>query len=242
MKSKPKEHKTDCEGCVFLRSKSCAVGRHEKFDSKNRLLKEGGAIKIKGVCNMRRDDEWVVDEQTVEAAREEVEPTFGVVCEFAGNLPHLSNTLRQLKGADYTKSKFNAVISSVDDKIVNSLVHETNVMLQEGITTHLVMHTGQALEFERDFNSFNIVSGQQYLIHIQPENNFGPHVFREIDRILNDEVAKVLMFEGVGWTCIPTTVANLQYKDYKSYKMMIKDVRKSSRQAKMYKAIRKESV
>jgi len=172
--------------------------------------------------------------------------TFGVVVEYKGDMGLLRESCRSLKASEYDKDKFNVVISSTSYDDVNGLVHETNLLLEEGITTTLVLHTQLAHEFERDFNSFDKVSGMRYLLQIQPESNFGPETFQRIaDLTVNKEKGEIIrqyvMFEGVGWTCVRTKLVQIQYNDHKSYKRMITAIRKSSREARLYKSIQRES-
>lgn len=171
--------------------------------------------------------------------------TFGVVVEYSGDMGLLRESCRSLKAADFDKTKFNVVISSMSNNDVNGLVHETNLLLADGITTTLVMHTHQAYEFERDFNSFDKVSGMRYLMQIQPESNFSPHTLKQIDALTVDKesgqiIRQYVMFEGVGWTCVLTKIVQVQYNDHRSYKSMITAVRKSTREARLYKSIHQE--
>jgi hypothetical protein len=173
--------------------------------------------------------------------------TFGVVVEYKGDMGLLRKSCEAFKASTFDKSKFNVVISSMSNNDVNGLVHETNLLLADGITTTLVMHTHQAYEFERDFNSFDKVSGMRYLVQIQPESGFEPDTLSQIAALTVDKetdqiIRQYVMFEGVGWTCALTKIVQIQYNDHRSYKSMIAAVRKSSREARLYKYIQRKSM
>jgi len=242
MKSKHREVRTSCKECVFFKDKECLAGRHEIFNMQGKLVQTRDAPVVQALCNMHRTNAWQVDNPTVEVARAEIEKTFGIVIEFRGNMESLRKTCLCLSDDYYKVQNLQVAINSQNDTDVNSLVHEVNVMREKGINARLVMNTWQALEFERDFNSFNGVSSANYLLQIQDYATFSSKIFKKIDKYINDDLSRILMFEGVGWTCIPTYVANKTYRDYKSYKLMIDAIRQSSREAGMYKVITNDMV
>ena len=242
-----------CEGCVFFDEQwadACDAGRRQVLSDRDEIVDD---LVISRFCNMYRDANWLENkhdecednpntEWYANCARDEVETKFIFVLNSTFLKPvSLHCLIRDIKNMDYDKDKFAILITGEIGTRVQELVHEVNVIKQHGIAAMLVLHTPDASEHSRDYDTYSKTTGFDYIITISKENTSALDVemLESIDRSLNDDLEKVLYYidkdKGIHVTSF--FMMNSVYLDYNNYDLMIENLLEDMEDSGMYREL-----
>lgn len=236
MKSSPQGLKitTSCKNCTFSEfnqmeglQDGCRADRLSKFKLEDVHLntdEDNGYFEIGRVCNMHRDrdDNPYI---TIEEAREEIEPTFGIVIYDDPTIEtNLKDCIDSIMNLDYDKNKITVVISSFSSKNVSQLVDLINKLKTVYKRASLSLNT-HTVERMIDYDGFSKCADRNYLIKMNYQSTISPQTLRRVDEILNDELLQIIAFQADGEnkepiTILPKRVVSSEYLKYNSFNKM----------------------
>lgn len=254
----------DCSKCIFAEfsppssggphgvfQTGCSIGRLDTLKNLNKakFVEDKACYELAQFCNLYRDDEWAKKLSTEEvlqdqdcfasAARKEIEPTFGIAIYDSpqATIDELETTVSSLLESKYDKSKLSIVISTsltrpivqtVD--LVNRIKEKVNKV--KGIT-HLFDKSNT-----RDRECFQKLVGASYFVRIEASQSISPLWFNKIGASLNERLEQITLFENKeGATAIPCGVVRSLYLDFNDYDLMVKELKKISKEQDKYKLL-----
>lgn len=223
MKSQRNDKGMTCYGCKFAKKVGniqvgCLAERIKKLKERNEveIIKEDNEsiYSLNRFCNLFRDKE---SDTTLEEARIEIEPTFGISIYDDGKPFDIEKTINSILECDYNKKKIAVVITSVNSKDVSRMTHMINLLITAGATRSKLVLSGDVPTRIRDFDCFNYLRGFNYLIKMNSGDVIDNTFFKDIDISINDSLAKNIVFTKNDITCTSFSAINGQYLNYNDF-------------------------
>lgn len=217
-----------CRGCKFSRgTDNCEAGRVEKFRNRDELVEiedqDGTIYGIKRFCNLYRDEDSDI---TLEEARTQVSPKFGIAIFDDGDTPNVEATINSIINADYKFSKLAVIISAVKAQDVSRLAHLINMLHEKGSkASTLVITSSEAPEEVRYFDCFTNLVQANYLIKVNSGTIFPSDLFSDIDTSLNENLEKNIFFQKGEIECVSFKAINDEYHNYGSYDSTVEGIK-----------------
>lgn len=241
----------DCSECIFAEfsppssggpygvfQTGCSIDRLDTLKSLNKakFVEDKACYELTQFCNLYRTSGWAGD---IIAARKEVEPTFGIAVYDSpqATIDELEVTASSLLESKYDKSKLSIVISTFPARPMRQVVDLVNrvkikVNNVKGIT-HLFEKSNT-----RDRECFQKLMGASYFVKIGAGQIISPLWFNKIDISLNERLEHITLFENLGAaTAIPCGIVRSLYLDFNDYDLMVKGLKKISKEQDKYELL-----
>ena len=267
MKSQQKENSSiamTCQGCVFAEYEDstqygCYAGRIKKFEDQGALTLLPGdnddatVFGINRLCNLYRHQEWLdeqkdmapelfIDNDALQIARIEIEPTFGIVV-YDRNVTgrNLKKTVESIKNLDYDKKRIFVVINYIPhpnkkNPDVEEHVEITNDINSHGIQTELVLnrvHESRLI----DYNAFSKCRFVSHLIKMDSLSEIPKDMLQHVDMSLNVNMEKIIMFRHKSISCVAFPTVNNEYLNHNDFDKMIMSIESAAKQVNMMKNV-----
>ena len=243
MKSQQNDKGMTCHGCKFAETigdlqVGCVAQRIEKFkqrDEVETLQQEiGTSFSIKRFCNLFRDKE---SDKTLEEARLEIQPTFGISVYDSGQPFDVEKTINSILESNYDKSKIAVVITSVNSKNVSLMTHMINLLVSAGSKKSKLVLSGDVSVKIRDFDCFQNLRGFNYLIKIVSGDTIDNEFFKDIDISINDDLEKNIVFVKDNIMCTSFSAINSEYLKYNDFDKTNQEIKQTARLYNMVKTL-----
>jgi len=250
-----------CEGCIFKDDhwdgKYCDTGRREKLHERGEVVDKNI---ISRFCNLYRDEAWrnkhlerfaktgvihpedVSQEYYYDRASKEVEPSFSIVLDAIGvEREAFDQLIKCVSNMSYNTGRYNIVISGSMGDNVEPLVTHVNELKQQGLEAVLVLHNPDNDHVpSRDQDTFSKCVGYDFIVTVDSVLcDINHDLFNHIDRIINDEMEKVLYFTNPDRNLhiVSFNVMNSLYLKYLNYNAMIGSMLEELKESGMYKIL-----
>lgn len=235
----------------------CGCDRLYTFEDRNEAYRTVGKpyYQLTKFCNMYRTDDWRTEvqkkyaeefdtpnhsflEDLVDIARYEVKPLFGVAVWDVneGSFEDLENTTLNLMNIDYPRNKIKVMISTFTTRGVNKvsdLVNRLQVDIKNSAATFHMVEDRKI----RDTDIFKKLVEASFFVLIKSGATLPSGLFNRIDESVNDDLEKVCMWEGDGYTVINKRVATSLYLQFNDYEKMVDHIRELSNKQGVYQKI-----
>ncbi len=236
MKSQLQESqlKTLCEKCTFAQyedsiQKGCAAGRIQKFIDNGSAFFNNEFYALSRFCNMYREEQ-----QTVEEARKQIQPTFAIIIYDHENTSQLQKAIDSIYSLDYDKNKFKIVISSSHNAQASYLFDIVHEFKKNEINSEVVINlTNESI----DYDAFVKSVGFSYIVKMNHNSAIGKNFLSYIDEEINDKLTRLIMIEDESENvlALPFWIVNKTYLDYNNFDLMVDAIRTETTKQNMYK-------
>jgi hypothetical protein len=220
----------------------CLCGRVDIFKNRGEAQVEQGDTHytLTKFCNMYRTEEWQEeqDEPALEAARQEVMPLFGIAVydQIDKKINDLQRTVDSILAANYQRNKIKVILSTFQERGVSAVANIINNLQLE------VKHSSAVFQllgndYIKDTEAFKKLAQATYFVKVKSGEEIPPDIFTEIDRSMNDDLERIVMFEGDGFSIISKKVVTDLYLEHMDYDKMVNHIRKISQEQNVYKKI-----
>jgi hypothetical protein len=220
----------------------CECGRVKVLEGRGEAYKTGAKpyYELTKFCNMYRTEEWQEkqDELALEAARQEVMPLFGIAVydQIDKKINDLQRTVDSILATNYQRNKIKVILSTFQDRGVSAVANIINNLQLE------VKHSSAVFQllgndYIKDTEAFKKLAQATYLVKVKSGEEIPPDIFTEIDRSMNDDLERIVMFEGDGFSIISKKVVTDLYLEHMDYDKMVNHIRKISQEQNVYKKI-----
>ncbi len=247
MKSKSQDKNktltTSCKECMFavydgITQTGCEMDRLKKFKACDDAIVSEAMdddkefFIINRACNYFRVEGT---ETNAKVVRHQGDMAFGVVVEAdARPVELLQDTLRSLLEIDYGLTKWGIVISHDkegwnDSAFKTGITGFRNTLVKSGgIYTDVIVNLDKQ---KKDFDTFRAAHnlGISYVARIQPGDKIGKKAFQKINKIVNEDMKKVVTFSTEGTDFILFRALNMYYPQYNCYDTLMSNVKEESK-------------
>jgi hypothetical protein len=243
MKSQQSDKGMTCYGCKFAKrvgnlQVGCSAKRIKRFKERNEvetLREETGTIfSIKRFCNLYRDRE---SDTTLQEARKEIEPTFGISIYDNGQPFEVEKTINSILECDYDKSKIAVVITSVNSRNVSLMTHMINLLISSGAVKSKLVLSGDVPVKVRDFDCFHNLHGFNYLTKLISGENIDANFFKDIDISINDHLEKNIVFTKDNVMCTSFSAINSEYLKYNDFDKTNEEIKQAAQLHNMVRTL-----
>lgn len=235
MKLQQLEYKSSCEKCIFASYDNdiqvgCKAGRLEKFKVNSEICKrdEKTWFLLKRFCNLYREENISLEE-----ARQQIALKFAIVIYDYEDLEN-ETAIKSAKNIQYDKSKFKIIFSSKHNSKAGCYFDAINTLQQAGINSELVINL---CDIDRDYTAFNKGVGASHFIKMNSSIAIPENLLSEIDKIINDDLEQIIMFEKNSITCLPFWLVNKEYTNYNDYDLMTESIKSKLIKTNAYKSL-----
>lgn len=227
-----------CEGCKFAEYSNdvqvgCSAGRLEKFKERGEFV-DGNLMRF---CNMYRSEGAEI---TLEQAKIQVSPTFGIAIFDDGNTPNVEETINSILKVNYDLKRVGVVISVVNAEDVSRLAHLINLLHEKGSTASKLVITGSDVPSKVRYDDcFIHLRRANHLIKVPSGTIFPENLFSDINISLNEEMEKYIFFESGDIQVVSLKAMSSEYYNYENYDSALEGIRKASLTHNMVKVYEK---
>jgi len=237
--------RTSCQNCIFAvfdqnTQKDCIHGRTERFAKQGRLVPATDGTTnfdvVNGFCNYHRTAEWANTKTDINAAlRRETDIVLGlVIYDTFEPDSHIETAIESVKALEYDHHRIKVVISSFVPRGVPYLMNKVEQLLREGFQCEAVMNISIFDKEAIDFDAFKKCVGCTHLGKMEHNSIIRPDMVKIVNRSLNKDLEKVMMFESDDICIMPFSVVNSEYLDHKDLHKMINHIRPLIQQHNAY--------
>lgn len=245
----------DCKDCIFAEygqvkrpmmpdgQIGCACDRLDTFlDNNEAYLAAGGSYyELTKFCNMYRNEEWHSEHNygdEVAIAREEVMPLFGIAVwdTPTGTMSDLEKTTMSLTQVEYPREKMKVVLSTFNARGVHDVVHLVNRLQGDIRNSSAIFHLVDDRR-NKDTEVFKKLVEATFFVHIKSGSVLPEDLFELIDKSMNEDLERVCMWEGEGFTVIHKKVVTGLYLQFDDYDKMVDHIREIAKEQNVYQKV-----
>lgn len=221
----------NCKGCCFVKAEDnkqvgCIADKF-KYLRLNTAEEstDDGFFNIDRNCLYKRKEDWssdLTDKQKIEKARSQLTPNIGICIDDDSEDPKdLENIIEKICNSNYPKNRLMISIFSDFGKSAARIPKIVSKVKSKLITSCFAVFKIEDNVYENETNLFRKMSNSTFLCRISSKSDLEfDEVFNQIDKLFNQELSKVLIFESKGNYFISKSLVSSAYLDFKDYNKM----------------------
>lgn len=222
-------------GCYFNRIELLNPS-YESDDSRD------GFYQFDRLCLLKRKDGWEHDktiEERAKLSRTQIMPNIGFcILDDSDNPDHLENIINSFKDIEYPKNRIGIVIYSKFGKPASRIPKLISELKASGISyVYAVFSVAHEDVFENETSVFEKLADATFLAKISSLGETNLDINKPcfiLDSLINDKLAKVLVFNRNGINYIYKSMVSSEYLKYKDYELMEKEIVKKVSNTEFY--------
>jgi len=226
-----------CKTCMFYDESvdiedGCIAGRLKKIES---------ARKPVGFCTLHRpkglDTKDKTREEFLELCEDQSACTFGIILyDESKDKRDIRKTIDSIAKVNYPKEKFFVVLSVYEKTLLHrnssipQYVDHYNQLSSHGVNCQITFHKDFCSVYDRESEIFQTIVDKTHFINMDAGSLIDEDFLKFVDDTIQ-AMEKIIVTETPNGevTCIPKSVANGFYLNYKDYRKMLSEVIKESK-------------
>lgn len=220
----------------------CDCGRISTFEDKEEAYRTVSSpyYQLTNFCNMYRTKEWEEkqNEPAMEAALQEVTPTFGIALydQTEKDMYDLQRTVDSILALNYQRDKIKVVLSTYQSRGVSAVANIINNMQSKIERSSAIFHVLDSRRI-KDTEVFKKLAHSSYFVYIKSGATLPPYSLKTVDISLNSDLERIVMFDGDGFSIINKKIVLDLYLDFLDYDKMTDHIRHISQEQNVYRKI-----